>query len=662
MLFSRAARLLARFVIVEPQDNNNNSERGKFKNLFQLYLSGTHASVGQRLQVIDELIRSDDRRSQTCGMEALNELLEGWHFSSSYGFEFGARPRDYGWVPEKRDQIIAWYTDAIAYAQRLVLSDTPLSDKARSVLAHQFRGLWTKTGAIDALESMTRAVAARGFWSEGWLAVRKTLLFDAEEMPPEHATRLRALEHVLTPTNLLQRARAYIFSEPWSTLDIAHGERDNIYENEESAHIRTAEVTKGLGCEIARKSDVLEALLPDLVKKHGDVSRVWAFGEGLAEGAVSSTEMWRRLVDALAAVPEGERNIQALRNFLNVTATRNPEAANDILDAAVGDPILGPWFPDLQTAIQIDQRGVKRLETAIQLGLAPSWSYSNLSYGPSSDVLPTADLRRLLTGISTLPNGYDVAVQVLSMRLHSARSSAIEVDNELVLCGRELIRKCVFGQSDDDRGYRLSEIVDACCLGADAAGDAIDLCRQVKAAVKEYHLYPVTNWHLFKSIFRTQPLVALDEFVGEEPITARLAIEEIDVEGRNPLNVVHADVLIAWAQVDPPKRFPKLAKVVNAIKKVAGSGALVWTDVALKMLDLAPDRLAVLIELGSNLRPHGWRGSLADTIESRRALPQAFFGDSDPRVVAWARERDAEMAHWAEKERVDERRTDESFE
>jgi len=141
-----------------------------------------------------------------------------------------------------------------------------------------------------------------------------------------------------------------------------------------------------------------------------------------------------------------------------------------------------------------------------------------------------------------------------------------------------------------------------------------------------------------------------------------LIIKEIDLDGRNPLSVVPTDVLVAWAQVDPPKRFPKLATAVSALKKDAGNGAFVWTDVALKILDLAPDRLAVLTEFGSNLMPHGWRGSLADTIESRRALPQAFFGDSDPRVVAWARERDAEMARWAEKERAGERQTDESFE
>lgn len=660
--FLRAAQLLARFVIVEPADHKNNSAQDKFKCLFQLYLSGTHAPISKRLQVIDELIRSNDERRQACGMEALNELLEGCDFSSSYDFEFGARPRDYGWAPETRDEVIAWYNEAIAYTQRLAILDTPLSDKARFILADKFEGIWTKAGAVDTLESMAREIVARRYWPEGWIAVRNTIRYYAADMPPEHANRLRVLEEALRPTNLLQKARAYVFSEPWSSLDVARGDQDEIDGDEVSTIDRAAEITKGLGREIASKAEVLEALLPDLVIKHGDVSRVWAFGEGLAEGAESPVEMWRRLVDALAAVTENERSIQALRNFLYVTATRNPEVANNILDAAVDDPILGPWFPILQTAIQIDDRGVKRLETSIRLGLAPSWSYSNLSFGPASDSLPTAALRRLLIGISTLPNGYNTAVQMLSMRLHSARNSKIQIDSEFILCGRELMRKCVFERSYHDRGYRLAEIVDACFAGADAVEDAIDFCRQVKVAANEYRLYPFPNWHLFESMFRTQPLVALDEFVGDDYVRTRMLIKEIDLNGRNPLNVVPADVLVTWAQVDPNMRFPKLATAISVIKKDVNNGAFVWTDVALKMLDLAPDRLAVLIEFGSNLRPHGRRGSLADTIESRRALPQAFFADPDPRVVAWARERDTEMALWAEQERAGERRTDESFE
>lgn len=663
--FLRATQLLARFVIVEPKDHNNNSAREKFNNLFQLYLSGTHAPITKRLQIIEELIGSANERGQACGIEALNELLEGEHFGSSSGFEFGARPRDYGWFPKTRDEVIAWYNEAIAYAQRIALSDTPLSDNARSILATKFRGIWTKTGALDALESMARAVAAKSFWSEGWIAVRNTIRFHAEAMPPDHATRLRALEHVLSPNDLLQRARAYVFSEPWSSLDIADGERDD-NDGGEAAFMRTAEATKRLGYEVAKNRAVLERLLPDLVSKHKEVNRVWQFGEGLASGADNITDTWRRLISAIAGTDEIKRNIQVLRGFLCSANSRDREATSGFLDSAVDDPVLGPWFPILQTSLDIDERGAARLERSIQLGLAPSWTYSQLWMGQVADSIPASIRCSLIRGISLLPKGYEVAVEILSMWLQSARNSKRPIDKDIALCGRELVRKYVFERTDHNHhGYRLGEIIDACFAGVDAVEDTITLCRQIKVAVKEYRLYPFTNWHLFKSIFSTQPLVALDEFVGEEPVTTRLVINEIDLDGRNPLSVVPTVVLIDWAQVDPPVRFPKLAAAVNPIKKDAGNGPFVWAEVALKILDLAPDRLAVLNEFGSNLQSLAWRGSRVASVsmvENLRALPQTFFKDLDPKVVAWARECDAEMARWAEKERAGERRTDESFE
>ena len=82
-LFERAAMLLARFFMAEPPHQNYNSARDIFLNLFQLYLSGSHASIEQRLQVVDTLIRSKDAASQTCGIVALERLLESQHCQSA---------------------------------------------------------------------------------------------------------------------------------------------------------------------------------------------------------------------------------------------------------------------------------------------------------------------------------------------------------------------------------------------------------------------------------------------------------------------------------------------------------------------------------------------------------------------------------------------------
>jgi len=71
-------------------------------------------------------------------------------------------------------------------------------------------------------------------------------------------------------------------------------------------------------------------------------------------------------------------------------------------------------------------------------------------------------------------------------------------------------------------------------------------------------------------------------------------------------------------------RFPAvLSAIIPFIE--SDKGAPKWTDTALAILDSAPDRATVLAGLVDHFRPRGWSGSLADKLERRRALPQAFF-------------------------------------
>jgi hypothetical protein len=660
-LFQRASLLLARLVIVEPRDRNYNSARDPFLSLFQLYLSGTHASIGQRLQVIDTLIRTDEASNQACAVDALNRLLEAWHFSSSSRFDFGARPRDYGWHPTSRDDIVAWYRASIDYATHLGLSNAPLSEKARSILANNFRGLWTKAGVFDELESMARELTGKGFWIEGWVAVCYTIRFHIKEVPSDIADRLRVLEKNLRPSDLLQTARAYIFTKAWESVGVGGGEPEGECGDTGSAYERANKTTERLGCEIATKSDILDLLLPDLVK--GDVGRRMQFGRGLAAGTEQLDDMWKWLGEALAAVPEVSRNIDVLRGFLQAAMARDAKKAAAFLDAAIEDPILGPWFPLLQTSVEIDERGAERIEAAVQIGLAPSWTYKSLSLGRATDPIPAKILHRLVLGIANLPGGFDIAVDILGMRIFSAHKSGTSIDDELIECGRELICRYDFDRPGQMADYQLGEIIIACFSGTEAVEHASMVCRKLKAGFSSYRVHPFHFRHLLESLFRTQPMIALDEFLGDQAENTRHTIaREFDFDHGNPLELVPMETLIAWAQINPLIRFPRLASAIIPFRESDDKTGFVWTPLALQVLNLAPDRISVLRVFSFHFWPGHWSGSLADILERRRALPCAFLSDVDPNVVAWAREADAKLSMAAERERQNERRRDESFE
>src|SRR5260370_38628591 len=85
-LFERCALCLTRFAHLKSPEAGWNGEGKMLASLFKLQLSGTHATIEQRLSVIEKLVASDGSSSDLA-LEALKAALESTHFSSYYGFD-----------------------------------------------------------------------------------------------------------------------------------------------------------------------------------------------------------------------------------------------------------------------------------------------------------------------------------------------------------------------------------------------------------------------------------------------------------------------------------------------------------------------------------------------------------------------------------------------
>jgi hypothetical protein len=74
---------------------------------------------------------------------------------------------------------------------------------ANTLIATNFRGLWTQVGLRDELERISMKFAAQGIWSDGWLAVRHTRFYDEKDTASENYVRLSRLEELLRPQTLV---------------------------------------------------------------------------------------------------------------------------------------------------------------------------------------------------------------------------------------------------------------------------------------------------------------------------------------------------------------------------------------------------------------------------------------------------------------------------
>jgi len=666
-LFDRSVTLMCRFALSEIPEGMNDSVRNLLKSLFYIYLSGTHAPVEARAKIIEELVDSDDQNKQELGLVFLDAALKTWDFSSMHEFGFGARPRDYGFHPKNRTEVTHWFDTFIGICTRLALSDRPIAKQARKILADNLQGLWTTGCVFEALENSARHIQAKQAWNEGWIAVRRIIRRDSKNFNEEIIARLNRLEILLKPNDLLEQARTFALSGQHHAFDL-----EDDFDDEEDALSgwrRTDEITMELGAKVAQEAGMLTALLPELVSTEN--KRLYSFGRGLAEGCHSKQELWEALRSQLETTPPEKRHILVLRGFLSACAENDPDFYHSTLDGLISDPLLGEWFPLFQITSTIDERGVQRLQQALDVGIARIHTFQDLAWGRAHEAINDDDLAGLLRKLLTKEDGIYTAIEILRMRFIRKEGESPKYSSSLIASARETLSmylshgECKHNRLDHD----LATIASVCLNGEDGKCAAIEVCHRLAEAIGDNLIYAFNHANLLSNLARAQPLVFLDAFLGSDGIrdNNRRRMFSGDIEWRNnPINEISDDDLIRWCDLDPVNRCPLIAVAIQAFSESEVTGRVAWKPFVNSLFEKAPDIGAVLERLAENIRPTINSGSRADILQKRSVLFQSLFQHDNAEISAWAKRQYANLQEEIKSQRDWEdrlnRRRDESFE
>jgi hypothetical protein len=503
-----------------------------------------------------------------------------------------------------------------------------------------------------------RQFASGGFWREGWIAVSETLKYDYKNLNNAAKKKLVKLEKALRPKDLLQNIRGIVLTQNSYGLDL-----DEIDYDDDDAGAGSLEkidrIAAALGKDASHDAQIITTLLPELVTGQG---RLWSFGRGLATGTDDPRALWHSLVAQFGEVPEAQSNTQVLRGFLQGLMTRDPALANELLDDAVTNDALAAWLPELQIGVEIDQRGAERILQSVKLGKAPSYRFRVLALGRASDPIRGSDLKAILLALASDPSGCDSAVEILYMRLFSDRQDKKPIDPPLVEAGRKLLKSFEFKKHNRSGDHRIDSIVKVCLAGPDGADGAKALCARLKKAITAYKTYAFENEHLLGSLFKVQPLVALDVFFGGNAASQKSGCEIISDASRhrlNPLNGVPVAELLTWCSMQPKERFPLMARAVTIFKGSQDqSSPLAWSDAALALIDKAPHRLAVIKQLVHRFRPMSWSGSRAVAMERGLPLLESLKLHPEAAVAAFAGSEEQRLRSEIETEKLRESRED----
>jgi len=664
-LFERCIAVLLKIAEVHDIDKDADEVSKPFASLFPIYFSGTHATIDQRLAIINALVRSDDLKKRTLGLTALRSALEATHFGPGYNFEFGTRSRDYGYWPRTREDVKQWFAKTLRLTEALACSDNPPALEVRTVLAEQFRGLWTGTAAYEDLERVSHAISKCCFWTEGWIAVRQTIKFDSTGFSTDISNRLGSLEELLRPRDLVQNVRSIVLREAVIFTGV-----DSMYDRANDVGktmLQVQTVSRDLGKAVAADQEAFAVLLPELV--WGNTEQLWNFGTGLAEGAEEPRAIWNRLLSGLMTAKADKRNPHVFRGFLSGLRTVNPKLLNDLLDDSLEHETLVQWYPVLQTAVGIDKYGVNRLMRSLELGKIRIGMYGNLVFGGVTHQMSGQDFNNLVLRIGAEPGGWQVAVEILGMRLSFDEGRSQSSDSEIIEVGCELLRQIRFDKKRDVTSeYRLRMIARDCLVGQKGVETVQEICKRLKEAVAKSETYASYHSDLLQVLLTTQPLATLQAMCGEDHEDLQLGLGVLDDTAqlrRKPFDLVPQVDLLSWCDQQPKTRYSAAARGVTAFQ-ASGDGRQQWTDTALKLLDKAPDRVEVLKNLIRQFSPVGWTGSRASIVELNAKLLDDLASYPDSALAEFISQEKTRHAQAVQVERqteaLFERARDERFE
>lgn len=654
-LFERSAQLLVLVATQGTDERKAKQASDTFASLFTIYLSGTHASIEQRLGVIERLLNSGESKARTLGLAALDKVLETMHFSSGYQFEFGARSRDYGYRPRSDAHVTQWYGTALTLIERLALTDWVLKPELRGLLARNFPGLWTSAQMHDELERLFYRFAADGFWREGWVACRQTMYFDRGRLLPEAASRLSALEANLRPSNLPERVRAVVLGNRSGGLDLEDMDVDS---DPMSATERLGAIARELGAAVVIDKEVFAEILPDLLRGG---SRSWPFGCGLASASPDLRATWAMLVEGLERIAPEERDVRVFGGFLTELWEKDRDLVQNLLDSALEEPALMAFLPVLHS-VGLDERGAERLTRALTERRVPVRMYQNLAYGGATDHLAGGALKDLVLLIADQPDGFDVALDILYMRLHADRSDQREHEPKLVETGRELLRRLNFHKGSRREDYQLAGVVKASLIAPDGGPVAAEVAARLRQAVASGDTYSWDNDDLLKALLEVQPTAVLEALFRGNDEDQRAGIRVFkhleDNHSGSPANSISCEALIAWCEGNREHRYPLAAAIITFAHHPEESGPQAWSEQAKALIAGAQDPKNVLEVLIKRFRPMSWSGSRAALMETNGRLLDSLYSLVPVSLIPFVNEAKVKLAEEVERERQWETRQD----
>lgn len=616
--FTRAANLIFYFAKTEISEENYKSIVSQLAGFFYLYYSGTQAKPQRRYAFLNKILASDNIRELEIAEVIFYSAFEIRSRSSIEIFDFGARTRDFGWMPKTDKEHSDWYNGFINLLEPLLDSDNDAKVRlAKSILENSFIHLWEQACCHDILENIVKKYGVGGKWLAIYVAIRITINRKRKEDVPEVLTRLKKLECLTAPANFYSEMELYLFTKTlfWNV-------------NEEIFQ-RIEKLTEF----IVAEPEYLKRLAPKLWQKN--TYGVSIFGKELAKGASDQKSTFDTLIHLMRQQKLKEVQPCFINGFIAGVYETNPKLSRKLQESVLYIPELKPHFLSILIATPISPWGIQKLIKLTKKGELAAFQFHPLYDPQVIAAISDEDLFELLIAMNDIKDGIFVTIKILEIRAFANNVKNYKLCNRLRSVGRESFFKLLlmdlnFTQCLKFYSHGAALIKE--CFSESATKDEIRyIINLICDRVEKNGITPFDKSSAIACLLEGHAEYVLDRVLlnsqNFEILTYLLFDQVKTIEEVSPLNLLSIERVLKWCNGDQ-NRIQKVARLVSPYiwlnkksRLPEKSKELTLSPHIKALLDEAEDKAAMVETIFYNTLPNCWSGSLANILEERS---QAF--------------------------------------
>ncbi|MCL2045567.1 MAG: hypothetical protein FWG88_04200 [Oscillospiraceae bacterium] len=614
-LFARSVDLLiAMYLNCECSESLKILINQRLVQLFRLYGSGTNATPEQRMRYVKSLLKSDNYTKQELGMKLLKSALSTRNHSTGNTFTFSQHQRDEGYWPSTEDEDKNWYSTFLQLFEEAVCSETFDGCSLLEYTSIEWNLLFEKTYLSPVTLAFVKKIRSICFWPEGLLSVKFAMNYLKNHLDQQEKTHnnrvkdnLMQIESILTHDNdlefimLLQSANHYDLSK-YGYLPKNEVEAEKIII--EKAIFACADTSFNA------------IFMRSLVCKSNNHS--FTIGRGLCIGCKDRKLFLSSLINEYTKTPSSITGVDVLQGFLHELVLIDEALLKEVLQRIQVDDNMRRYYPSIISQFVGDFYFDDLIEKVSNCGFSARF-FDNVWRGRGFKSLTNEQHSKFYNMLYRKVNGAAVAIRLFHDHLCLDMKDS-KLQNEYALIGQHLLLEYEYNDPYTDHiDYNISIVFKSCFI--DDSENLKTLYRNIYTKFNENHsiFYP----HLINELITLNPFLFLDVFLcdGQDLSHQFTTMKNYDLYS-SMLDSIDSKEIIHWVELNIDER---CAKIVNAIRLFYNEDNVAyWKPIVYEIFSMSSNPHKIVKLLLDTLIPKSWDGSLADILNSRLPLIQAF--------------------------------------